>query len=363
MPPIKTNITWREFRGERKNERKLWRKQNLLKKAGFLGNDKKKLQEEVRVNENEPKPQPKPTVSIAVPGSIMNNVQSAELRTYLAGQIARAACIYKVDEVIVYDDVSHVGEQTDFGLPKKNRCLQLARILQYCECPQYLRKSLFPVHKDLQYCGLINPLEAPHHLRETDDFPYREGVTTVHKSKNSQGVYVNVGLKKEVSVNKNLEPGVRVTVKLTPKEGSKKLKGHLVPPYEPKQKLGVYWGYIVRLAKSFSDVFKQCPFDEGYDFTIGTSDKGTRINDINDSEFKPYKHYLIVFGGLRGLEDVLESDEALPVNDITLFFDKYINTCPDQGCRTIRTEEAILISLAELVKKFEAPSIEENVTS
>lgn len=39
------------------------------------------------------------TVSIAVPGSILDNAQSPEFRTYLAGQIARAACIYKIDEV------------------------------------------------------------------------------------------------------------------------------------------------------------------------------------------------------------------------------------------------------------------------
>lgn len=39
------------------------------------------------------------TVSIAIPGSILDNAQSPELRTYLAGQIARAACIYQVDEV------------------------------------------------------------------------------------------------------------------------------------------------------------------------------------------------------------------------------------------------------------------------
>lgn len=45
------------------------------------------------------KTQELPTVSIAVPGSILDNAQSPEFRTYLAGQIARAACIYKIDEV------------------------------------------------------------------------------------------------------------------------------------------------------------------------------------------------------------------------------------------------------------------------
>lgn len=44
-----------------------------------------------------------PTVSIAVPGSILDNAQSPELRTYLAGQIARAACIYKIDEVFFFN--------------------------------------------------------------------------------------------------------------------------------------------------------------------------------------------------------------------------------------------------------------------
>lgn len=43
-----------------------------------------------------------PTVSIAVPGSILDNAQSPEFRTYLAGQIARAACIYKIDEVCFF---------------------------------------------------------------------------------------------------------------------------------------------------------------------------------------------------------------------------------------------------------------------
>lgn len=56
----------------------------------------------------------------------------------------------------------------------KNRaCLQLARILQYLECPQYLRKHIFPIHNDLQYAGLLNPLDAPHHLRQQDEFPFR----------------------------------------------------------------------------------------------------------------------------------------------------------------------------------------------
>ena len=44
------------------------------------------------------------TVSLALPGSIIENAQSAELRTYLAGQVARAAAVFNVDEVIVFNE-------------------------------------------------------------------------------------------------------------------------------------------------------------------------------------------------------------------------------------------------------------------
>ena len=40
-----------------------------------------------------------------------------------------------------------------------------------------------------------------------------------------------------------------------------------------------------------------------------------------------------------------------PPQDVTSvdgLFDQYINTCADQGSRTIRTEEAVLISMAYL---------------
>ena len=44
------------------------------------------------------------TVSVALPGSIVENAQSAELRTILAGQVARALVIFNVDEVVVFDE-------------------------------------------------------------------------------------------------------------------------------------------------------------------------------------------------------------------------------------------------------------------
>lgn len=93
------------------------------------------------------------TVSIAVPGSILAKAQSAELQTYLAGQIARAATLFAIDEVIVFDDhtvkagvtaaaaVAGSGNNRGAGagaaafLGGGDVCALMARLLQYAETP------------------------------------------------------------------------------------------------------------------------------------------------------------------------------------------------------------------------------------
>lgn len=97
-----------------------------------------------------------------------------------------------------------------------------------------------------------------------------------------------------------------------------------------------------------------------YDLTIGTSDKGSSIDEIKEVS---YKHVLIVFGGLYGLEQALESDEQLNVDEPSLLFDHYINSLPYQGSRTIRTEEAILVTLAALRPKMSPKNPPKDFTS
>lgn len=173
--------SWRDIHRERKDQRKVYREENMLKKL----EKQKKREESEQLNLKdkiiEKTPLAVSTVSIAIPGSILENAQSEELRTYLAGQIARGACIFKIDEVIVYDDIgindnnakrAKIDNQ-DETENVRHCCLQLARILQYLECPQYLRKYFFPIHRDLKYTGLLNPLDAPHHLRQQSEFIFR----------------------------------------------------------------------------------------------------------------------------------------------------------------------------------------------
>lgn len=111
---------------------------------------------------------------------------------------------------------------------------------------------------------------------------------------------------------------------------SRKIRGTIVSPSLPRAETGVYWGYTVRVAQSFTDIFTKSPYADGYDLTIGTSDKGEDVHDI-ERESLDYNHAIIVYGGLQGIEAALDNDDKLDVDDPCLLFDRYLNAVPNQG--------------------------------
>jgi predicted SPOUT superfamily RNA methylase MTH1 len=70
----------------------------------------------------------------------------------------------------------------------------LVKVLEYLECPQYLRKAIFPPHRYLEAVGLLNPIETPHHLRKHDQWEFREGVVVDMPNKDGKGSFVDIGL-------------------------------------------------------------------------------------------------------------------------------------------------------------------------
>ncbi|XP_072518829.1 putative methyltransferase C9orf114 homolog [Salminus brasiliensis] len=351
---VEEKVDWRRIKAEKKEQKKKWKEAKLIRQLEKVNKAKEEEERQQQCQEEQRGKGRLYTVSIALPGSVMDNAQSPELRTYLAGQIARACTVFCVDEVVIFDEQ---GEDTgtvegEFkGVGKKGKaCVQLARILQYLECPQYLRKVFFPKHPDLQFAGLLNPLDSPHHMRIDDEAEFREGVVMDRPCKAGKGSLVNCGMRKEVKIDKQLQPGLRVTVRMMNQNAeSKAYKGVVVAPHIPRTEGGLHWGYSVRLASCLSAVMTECPFKEGYDLTIGTSEKGS---DADFTSLPQFRHMLVVFGGLQGLEASVDADPNLEVTDPSVLFDMYLNTCPGQGSRTIRTEEAILISLSLLRQKI-----------
>lgn len=366
------------------------------------------------------------TLSVAIPGSIVLNAQSPELQSRLAAHIARACAIFNVDEIVVFnegelrsetsDPYQHRHNRQDRGTGNKRRWNEpqnqqheqaqdgegegeqyeegnggkggfdphtfLARVLQYLETPQYLRKALFPMHRDLRLAGLMPPLDCPHHLRFEDESEYREGVTveTPHWARRGGGnsVYANVGLRDPIEAilpnGAHVETGTRVTIRMS---ASQYEQGQIVSPREPVEKLGWYWGYTVRLASSLSSVLTSCPFSSdptaGYDLVIGTSERGVSLTDLSlatasstpvalpsGETVEPlpssFSNALIVFGGLSGLEVAVEQDAGIKLDrdGAKDLFDAWVNVVENQGSRTVRTEEAIMIALARVKPLLES---------
>lgn len=228
------------------------------------------------------------------------------------------------------------------------------------------------MHPDLRAAGTLPPLDAPHHARADEWTAWRDGVVVA--SDRAGGSIVDVGLDAAAAVPPPaLKPGARVTLRmgavrtvappLPPGEltaaaasvgrGAPPVTAALATPREPLDEAGQYWGYTVRLAPSLKYVVAGgC-----YDWTVGTSERGTPVSTLLASAARrreaagglpPFTSALVVIGGPRGLE---AADASAPS-----MFAEWVNTCPGQGSRTIRTEEATLVALAAL-----APALERGV--
>ncbi|MCL1966144.1 MAG: RNA methyltransferase, partial [Candidatus Bathyarchaeota archaeon] len=84
-------------------------------------------------------------LSIAIPASIISDTPHLREKTSKIGLIARTAAIFRVHEIIIYPDNTHTKQTKEIAL--------IAKILNYIETPQYLRKNLYKIEPDLQYAG------------------------------------------------------------------------------------------------------------------------------------------------------------------------------------------------------------------
>ncbi|KAM0721547.1 hypothetical protein Q7P37_002472 [Cladosporium fusiforme] len=299
------------------------------------------------------------TLSLALPGSIIANCSTHEMKNALAGQIARACAVFCVDEIVIFDDgqAATRAPERDGYTAYSDPNFFLYHVLSYLETPPHLRKALFPMHPDLRTAGALPSLDMPHHLRGNEYCPFREGVSV---GPSERGVtMLDCGLPSRIPVRLDLEAKTRLTVRVPEVEGA---EGEAVAPDTPREEAGYYWGYSVRQAGSLGGVFTECPFDGGYDMSVGTSERGVTVANLLDSSDEAYvqpawKHLVIVFGGVAGLEAALSADRELQkagVSEVKDLFDRWVNLVPGQGSRTIRTEEAVWVGLTGLRSVVEA---------
>ena len=148
---------------------------------------------------------------------------------------------------------------------------------------------------------------------------------------------IDAGFRDSVRVKSNVPTSKIVTIRLT--NSSPQLEGEIMEP----SGLTIYWGFrVARGNVSLSEVVRNRKFD----LTISTSRKGTDVREITlelREKWKLSKRPVIVFGSPNdGVPEIL-ARAGMNVLD-AMDFD--LNTIPDQGVETVRTEEALWGSLA-----------------
>jgi len=266
----------------------------------------------------------RPRLSIAIPGSIALDTPHLREKTYKLGLIGRAAAIFRVDEVVVYrDSPSLPSGELDF----------VKLILEYLDTPQYLRKTLFTFRPELKYAGILPPLRTPHHpVAMEGTGPFREGVVL----KSTRGAStVDVGLDSPVRIPEGGLP-VRSRITVKAEAGSYHLASRGEVPY--------YWGYRVVVREGVARWARGA----AYQLVIATSRSGSALEEQWGrllSSLKAADECLVLFGSPEeGLEEIV-AREGRRLSDVS---DMILNTVPGQGTATVRTEEALMATLAIL---------------
>ncbi|USP82771.1 hypothetical protein yc1106_10045 [Curvularia clavata] len=277
------------------------------------------------------------TVTLALPGSWTLNAKKPDHKTIQVGRIARAAAIYCVDEIVVYDDdpsnidpkvidpkyirKGRTKQQVLDMIPEQDEAWQnpdqfLYHLLAFAECPPHLRYdrddprlSIFKEHQNLKWVGNLPSMDMPHHLRSHEWCQYREGVflgsapppasATPSGSKSKKVTqdaqdyaYVKCGLPYPIRVpvpkEAPVEPGMRTTIRFANEDAPPGwpnlsqqdcdgLEAMACAASVPREEGGYYWGYNVRRAASLGAVFSECEYPGGYDMSIGTSERGQSV--------------------------------------------------------------------------------------
>ncbi len=272
---------------------------------------------------------------VAVPASVISDTPHLREKTSKIGFIGRAAAIFKVDEIIVYADVPKVNQRREIDL--------IATLLSYMETPQYLRKRLFQLKPELQFAGILPPLRTPHHplpgkLKVGD---YREAVVL---SKAKEGTLVDIGLEQLALLRgAEFDQNQRITVQVV--TAGLKIEVQAVSRDEVPE----YWGYTVTVEPR---ALKPLLNEPRFDLVIGTSKFAPLFQEVAKrlgERWAKASSVLLLFGSpSRGLFDIAK-DEGINLNDVVDFV---VNTLPNQGTETVRTEEAVLASLAILNVQF-----------
>jgi predicted SPOUT superfamily RNA methylase MTH1 len=269
-------------------------------------------------------------ITVLIPDSFGAQESDSKLRAYLIGEVARALTIFQAQKLVIYPD-------SEFKTTE-SRIKELVCLLHYANTPQYLRRYIFKYKDELKQAGALPPLQAPHHPERSEKVEYRYGVV---KELTKKGSLVDLGLDSLLLCPQKLPAKKVMLFKLSSNNECIPISKNEVPGY---------FGYEVEhAAESLTAVLKKLK-SEG-NLIIGTSKYGIPIESIFSElslKLKNNKVAVALGSYARGFFDWFGKERCEKI------FDLIINVQSTQGAKTIRTEEALFLTLEilDLAKKL-----------
>lgn len=272
-------------------------------------------------------PRRRKRLDVLIPSSFSKDTPHLREKTLRAGILARTLAASRVDTLILYHE--------DPENPEKVNAEQLKLLMDYLNTAPYLRRRLYPLRRELRYVGILPPLNIPTHPESPslEVEHWREGLVV---SSNRVSV-VEAGLGKPLKLRRRLRKGARIILHLKPGKHGVRVKA------TSWRKAAVYPGFRTAIVE---EPLREVA--EAYDYRVATSRYGQDIKEALPTlktRLGEAEKICVAFGSQRqGLREILQQQGST----LEEAFDVTVNTLPNQGVRTIRTEEAVAYTLAIL---------------
>ena len=309
-------------------------------------------------------------VSVLVPSSLAREAEDKREATRKLGYVARAATIYRADRLVVFDDPAGETGSLDGGFVRT--------VLRYAATPPYLRKEAWGQRDELEYVGVLPPLHASSRTGSGSGGPgsLRQGIVT--EVGPDGRVRVNCGVQHPISLptpnQREFVEGERVTVRVSSRRPvraklvDEPLSGFSVEQADLREALARE-GAGIRIAASrhgtaltatrlpnLVDRVQQ----EGLTLALGAPGRGLPAIlgvdvDAVDGTADAFERAIARSDAPAASADATDEDGAssdptpgrnAAVGPTAGGFDLWLNTIPNQGSETVRTEEAMFASLA-----------------
>ncbi len=245
-------------------------------------------------------------LKVVLPTNIFSDINNLREKTVRVANLVRALYLFRVNELVL------------FSYEKEDE--ELYKLIKFFQLPSYLRKFVFKKNKSLRYVGVAPPIRSI--LEDSDK--YRIGVVF---NKINEKVFINAGLKDSVIINyEGLREGQ--IVKLIKESKEWRISKNNDFPI----------GFGVKVIKNLIDFIIEAR-KKGF-VVIATSRHGKvlTLKELSEIKYKLTENLILLFGSPKeGLFEIFEKWGK----DLKDYADYIYNFFPNQGVKTIRSDEAV----------------------